>query len=1427
MNIGNVRRKCNCLSGYTGKDCEINIDDCAQNPCFHGGKCTDLLNDYRCDCPPTYQGKNCETRISPCSLGLCQNGVCVDDYTQDVHLCLCNKGYYYTGRPNTNYGQFSLKRGTKVSPSTTGQIDAPQPIPKAKDCFTYFKNNPQMQKGAKIIHNPSAGNCTLVPSSAGNFAEAADAAFNLYSYIVELHEDNFWTPWYSMNAASSSTGYSDDEKRTRLSDEVLNQCSDYEVRYKCAVYDVYQGGTCQLMNNCASSPCKNGFCQNDIGTFRCLCSGTGYEGSLCQHNIDDCKNNVCSNNSTCVDGVKSYTCSCKPGYTDQYCRTNIDECIGVNCNNGNCVDGIDIDECASEPCMHNGTCETNTVNAYSCKCPNGYTGKNCETIIDYCAVTRCTTGNCIPLFGDFFCKCPLLTYGNTCQNTPDLCSDLNVCLNKGQCKPQIGQQPTCQCNECYDGVNCENNIDDCANKNCVGGTCIDMLNAYYCRCPVDKTGENCDRAVDSNYDLFFYSPERIGYATLPYPLHIDTTEMSVSIWVKFYRKDANGTFLTIFKSQNSNRLEESEPLFAVSGSGLTVYHGNNEYKCGYTFTQPNDGKWHNVVIRWNTAKGWELVLDYVVQSSVTSPYQSKITTYLWVSLGSKYNFQTMTPVKDEGFHGYLSQFNMYNRRLNNQETIDIYHTPTTVFTNLIAGWTDFILHRGIQPIYPSSASRTDCTSASVYKEAPVVKMCPANQYKLTDQRLTSVTWNNPVYEGATQVTSTYDAGESYTLGKHIVTYEFRDSSQNAAFCHFTIYVNNYNCTNYKGPYNGSADCESSNYPYQGCKLTCPANKKIDRYTPNIITCGPTGNFYAMDRNKIMVFPPCGEVKGTAKKRLVVVLSFPKITPTNCEGIKDAFNVLLRQAVQQIDREWSRNMCSISDCSDVIITVTCGTSSNNGRKKRDAHLTSVKITIPNTEPEWTNTANTAVKLPGTDVLTQYALEDLLFNNDNVNGAELDPNGFTVNAEDTCADGQTVIDGSCVLCGPGTFFNRTTKICDFCKIGEYQPADGMFSCTQCQAGKTTETIGTALSTDCKDICIIGSYFNTAADRCELCPVGYHQSKEGQFFCDPCPNGQTTRSTGSNSSAACYDFCPSGKELAPNGSCLPCQVGKFRTAGVQILCEDCPTNLTTLDTGSTKQSDCNIIACPAGYKRVGTDQCEACPIGTYQPEKWQTNCLSCGGSRFRTDQKGSTSKSQCKFFCPSGYQADNGACNPCSLGLYKDNNEDPYGLCKPCGNNLRTNITGATSASDCIIFICDKGEKPNATNSGCIKCPYGTYQPLAEQTDCITCPQTMTSTEQLGSISLSQCKSGCPAGTRRYANDSGCEDCPRGYYQILPYQNNCDMCQGKTYTRNTKSTKAEDCEVYCDSGEEVIDGKCVKCAVGYYKDNTYRLLPYLYHV
>lgn len=82
---------CACLAGWTGRDCEANVDDCT-GQCLHGATCIDLVDDFHCACAAGYAGRACERDVDDCASRPCRNGgECVDRL--DAYVCICPVGF--------------------------------------------------------------------------------------------------------------------------------------------------------------------------------------------------------------------------------------------------------------------------------------------------------------------------------------------------------------------------------------------------------------------------------------------------------------------------------------------------------------------------------------------------------------------------------------------------------------------------------------------------------------------------------------------------------------------------------------------------------------------------------------------------------------------------------------------------------------------------------------------------------------------------------------------------------------------------------------------------------------------------------------------------------------------------------------------------------------------------------------------------------------------------------------------------------------------------------------------------------------------------------------------------------------------------------------------------------------------------------------
>ena len=68
---GQGRYDCACFDGYTGDDCAQNVDECASQPCQHGGTCVDGVAAYTCRCAPGFTGVHCATDVNECESSPC------------------------------------------------------------------------------------------------------------------------------------------------------------------------------------------------------------------------------------------------------------------------------------------------------------------------------------------------------------------------------------------------------------------------------------------------------------------------------------------------------------------------------------------------------------------------------------------------------------------------------------------------------------------------------------------------------------------------------------------------------------------------------------------------------------------------------------------------------------------------------------------------------------------------------------------------------------------------------------------------------------------------------------------------------------------------------------------------------------------------------------------------------------------------------------------------------------------------------------------------------------------------------------------------------------------------------------------------------------------------------------------------------------
>ena len=81
-----------CLPGFVGDGCVSSAIICDSSPCDNGGLCSpDATNGFTCTCVGDFTGRSCDMTIDDCLNVNCNNGTCVDGV--GTFTCECEAGY--------------------------------------------------------------------------------------------------------------------------------------------------------------------------------------------------------------------------------------------------------------------------------------------------------------------------------------------------------------------------------------------------------------------------------------------------------------------------------------------------------------------------------------------------------------------------------------------------------------------------------------------------------------------------------------------------------------------------------------------------------------------------------------------------------------------------------------------------------------------------------------------------------------------------------------------------------------------------------------------------------------------------------------------------------------------------------------------------------------------------------------------------------------------------------------------------------------------------------------------------------------------------------------------------------------------------------------------------------------------------------------
>ncbi|XP_054273123.1 basement membrane-specific heparan sulfate proteoglycan core protein-like isoform X4 [Macrosteles quadrilineatus] len=347
------------------KDAEgvTTCETCAVNPCVNSGVCQEAptKSGYTCLCPRGFSGLNCSHEGEPCYPGACGSGRCID--TDDGLECYCGMG---------KAGDRCERDVSITEPAFAKNSFLAYPTPKTLNKIKIsLKFNPTDDSNGLLLY------CSENDDGVGDFASLSirdrrlEFKFDSGSGVNTLQSIREIVPgqWVTVNAGLSGL----DAQLSVTGDlPVSKGVSAGVFKFTTPLYiggfdksrirPAVGVGVRQGFHGCIAEVQVSGL---NLDLIRSVVDSANIEQCSSGYG-DPCQFRPCQNNGVCYtlpDG-KSYQCSCPTGYTGEDCETEQDMCAVL------------------QPCQNGGSC-VGTPSSYKCDCPFGYAGPTCTERIEF------------------------------------------------------------------------------------------------------------------------------------------------------------------------------------------------------------------------------------------------------------------------------------------------------------------------------------------------------------------------------------------------------------------------------------------------------------------------------------------------------------------------------------------------------------------------------------------------------------------------------------------------------------------------------------------------------------------------------------------------------------------------------------------------------------------------------------------------------------------------------------------------------------------------------------------------------------------------------------------------------------------------------------------------------------------------------------